>query len=257
MIKKRKLNIAYFGGRILGYKCLKILNQFHKDLNIKIVITNKRDGEQGSDWNPPILPLAEKCKLNQKSIDTLKDLSFISYFRDLKIDILFNAFCNRIIPVEILRVLKIGAINFHYGKLPEYRGRFIVSHIILNGESTTFVTAHFIDRKVDAGDIIFKSAVPVFPGDTAKSLYLRCTDKAEELFKRTLKYLIEGKNLPRRKQTGKSKYFSFKEPNNCEVDFSWPQEKIKRFIRAVTFPPISQPWFKIGKSKYFINISEK
>ena len=143
-------------------------------------------------------------------------------------------------------------INFHFGKLPQYRGRFIVSHIILNGETETVVTAHSVDTGIDTGDIIFEEPLPVLHNDTAKSLYLRCTDASVINFKKVLDTMLAGRKLPRHPQEGTGNYYPYEEQNGCELDLSWPQEKIERFIRAVTFEPISQPWLKIGKQRYTI-----
>lgn len=72
------------------------------------------------------------------------------------------------------------------------------------------------------------------------------------VFRKVLGYLVSGKQLPRRKQEGEKSYFQFEEPNKCQVDLTWDRVKIERFIRAVTFEPISKPWLKIGDRIYEI-----
>lgn len=255
-MKDNRLNIGFLGGRILGYRCLKELNKFKDNINVKFVIGHKIDGEKNSDWNPPLLPLAKKLGFKTLMPKTLKDPDVISFIRSCNPDLLVNPFCNRIIPKEILDIPRLGTINFHYGKLPEYRGRFIVTHLILNGEKSTHVTAHFMDEGIDTGDIIFEKQVKILPNDTARTLYFRCTETALLLFEKVLNYAISKKPFPKFKQIGKVNYFAHKEPNDGMVYLSWDQKTIEKFIRAMTFPPISKPLIQIGNLKFEININE-
>jgi methionyl-tRNA formyltransferase len=247
-----KIKIALFGGRILGYRSLEILNEYRDKIDVALVIPNKEDGEEGSDWKPPLIPLAEKYGFFTLNPGSLKEKEVVDCLKEKKVNLILNSFCTRIMPKEILDIPELGAINFHYGKLPEYGGRFIVTHIILNGETSTCATAHYMEEGIDTGDIIVEEPVPVKPDDTARTLYFRCTDAATVSFRKVLDYLISGKQLPRRKQVGEKGYFHFEEPNKCQVDFNWDKDKIERFIRAVTFEPISKPWLEIGGRIYDI-----
>jgi len=246
------IKVALFGGRILGYKSLEILNEYSDRVDINLVIPNKDDGVDGSDWNPPLTPLAKKYGFFTLNPRSLKEKEVIECLKEKKINLILNSFCTRIIPKEILTIPDMGAINFHYGKLPEYGGRFIVTHIILNGETTTCATAHYMEEGIDTGDIIFEEPVPVLSDDTARTLYFRCTEAATVIFRKVLEYLIEGRELPRRKQRGEKRYYQFDEPNKCQVDLTWKKDRIERFIRAVTFEPISNPWLKIGERTFDI-----
>jgi methionyl-tRNA formyltransferase len=244
--------IALFGGRILGYKSLEILNEYRDKVKVELFIPNKDNGEKGSDWNPPLIPLAKKYGFFTLNPRSLKNKEVVDCLKEKRVDVILNSFCTRIMPKELIDIPALGAINFHYGKLPEYGGRFIVTHIILNGETSTCATAHYIEEDIDTGDIIFEEPVPVHPDDTARTLYFQCTDAATVLFRRVLDCLIAGKELPRRKQKGKKRYYQFEEPNKCQVDLSWDRKRIERFVRAVTFESVSKPWLKIGERIYDI-----
>lgn len=247
-----KLKVGFLGGRALGLRCLTILDEYRDKIEMVFVIPHTNPGEKNSDWNPQIALNAKKLGFKVLKVKSLKDGTVTNIIRKSGVDLILNAFCDRFVPKTILDIPPLGVINFHYGKLPKYKGRFIVSHIILNGETNTVATAHLMSEKVDAGDIIYEEPVKVYPTDTARTLYFRCTDAATILFERVLEKSIKGGQLPRKKQRGQGGYFPFEEPNNCEVDLSWSQDKIERFIRAVTFEPISKPWLQIGNLKFDI-----
>lgn len=251
-----KKNIAFLGGRILGYKCLEVLHRYRDDFNVHFVMGLRSDGEVGSDWNPSILHAAEELGFSILAVPSLNKESVVSLFREKGIDVILNAFCDRIIPKSIIDLPNMEVINFHYGHLPQYQGRFIVTNIILNNEERTCVTTHYIDEGVDTGDIIFEDWLPVLPTDTARSLYMRCSEIGVQAFERTLGYLIRGEKLPRRPQPQGGAYYKFEEPNGLQVELDWEQEKIERFIRATTFEPISQPWLQIGARRYDIVVQQ-
>ncbi len=55
---------------------------------------------------------------------------------------------------------KIGVLNAHGGILPEYRGMNVMEWSLLQGDQIG-VTVHFIDSKIDTGQICFVNKVPV------------------------------------------------------------------------------------------------
>ena len=50
--------------------------------------------------------------------------------------------------------MKKKIINCHAGALPFYRGRSPINWAIINGERKIGITTHFVDLKIDNGDII-------------------------------------------------------------------------------------------------------
>ena len=248
----RRLRVAFLGGRILGHRCLNLLAAYGDRVDVRVVVAHKKDGVPGSDWNPPILPLAKRLGFNTLEPQSLDAPEVIDLFRSERIDVLLNPFCNRIIPESLLELPSLGCINFHYGKLPEYKGRYTVTHVILNGEEETVVTSHYMTSDVDGGDIIFTEPVPIEDSDTAKTLYLKCTDTAARLFKRIVDAMIGGEELPRRPQEGEGRYYTFETPNGGEIDLGQSREDIERFIRATSFPPISAPHIVVNKLRFLV-----
>ncbi|GAA4029417.1 hypothetical protein GCM10022409_12030 [Hymenobacter glaciei] len=247
-----KRNVVFMGGRILGYRCLEILNRYRDQFNVHFVMCLRQDGTEGSDWNPKLLDHARQLGFEVFEASSLKSSAVVARFKELNIDTILNVFCDRIIPRALVDLPGMEIINFHYGHLPQYQGRFVVTHIILNGEEKTCVTTHYIDEGVDTGDVVFEDWLPVLPTDTARTLYMRCVEVGTIAFERTLEYFIQQKPLPRSPQHGQSNYYKFEEPNGLEVDLSWSRDQIERFIRATTFEPISYPWMQIAGRRYTI-----
>ena len=245
-----KRNVAFMGGRILGYRCLEVLSRYCDQFNVHFVMGLRKDGTEGSDWNPSVLAQARRLGYEVLDVPSLKAPEVVDYFSKKQIDVILNVFCDRIIPKALIDLPGVEIINFHYGHLPQYQGRFIVTNIILNGEERTCVTTHYIDEGVDTGDIIAEDWLPVLPTDTARSLYMRCVDMGVMAFERTLGMLARHEPLPRQPQVPGGAYYKFEEPNGLQIDLSWSQEQMERFIRATTFAPVSKPWLQIGDRRF-------
>jgi phosphoribosylglycinamide formyltransferase-1 len=75
----------------------------------------------------------------------------------------------RILKSEIIDVFKDGVINFHPGPIPESSGLDCLYHTIKK-DVTPGVTAHYIDSRVDAGDLIKFFPLPLNPADSFETV---------------------------------------------------------------------------------------
>jgi methionyl-tRNA formyltransferase len=66
-----------------------------------------------------------------------------------------------ILKEYVFRIPRLGSINIHQGLAPYYRGGPPVFWELYNGEREIGVTAHFVDSKFDAGEIIAQETLPL------------------------------------------------------------------------------------------------
>jgi methionyl-tRNA formyltransferase len=66
-----------------------------------------------------------------------------------------------ILKESVFRIPRLGSINIHQGLAPYYRGGPPVFWELYNGEREIGVTVHFVDSKVDAGEIIVQETLPL------------------------------------------------------------------------------------------------
>lgn len=64
-------------------------------------------------------------------------------------------------------------INVHLAPLPFYRGRAPLNWAILNNETSTAVTVHYIEAGIDTGPVIVQRPVPIGSDDYAVDVLLR------------------------------------------------------------------------------------
>ncbi|MDF7799469.1 bifunctional UDP-4-amino-4-deoxy-L-arabinose formyltransferase/UDP-glucuronic acid oxidase ArnA [Pontiellaceae bacterium B1224] len=156
--------------------------------------------------------------------------------RAIEPDIIFSFYYRNMVKAPILGIPKHGCINLHGSLLPAYRGRCPVNWAIVNGETETGVTLHYMTPKADDGDIIAQREIEVSYEDSAKSLFKKTIAEAKTLLAETLP-LIKNGTAPRTAQdAAKASYYGGRKPADGEIDWNQDAETIRNLIRAVTKP---------------------
>lgn len=120
-----------------------------------------------------------------------------------------------ILKESVFKVPRLGSINLHQGLAPYYRGCPAVFWELFNGEREVGLTVHFVESKVDTGEIILQRAVPLeydysygldfdrFINDYRAGLVGRCA----QLVADAVKAIAEGTATPRPQDTSLGKRY--------------------------------------------------
>ena len=157
-------------------------------------------------------------------------------------DFIFSINNFQILRPSLLNLPRDGAINFHNGPIPEYRGVNAPSWAIWNGEQAHGVSWHYMEPEVDRGDLAAAEEFPLTGAETAVALMLRCIEVGVNLFETELDNILNGQKMtvPAR---GKSRYYYRKQlPNGGILDLTWRYAKISRLLRATDFRPFPNPF---------------
>ncbi len=191
--------------------------------------------------------------------DKLDDELFIEKIRSLNADIAVVCSFNYKIPKVLLDSVKGGFINVHPSLLPKYRGANPYSAVIVNNETETGVTLHFMDENFDTGDIIAQKKIAITPMETMGTLFNRLNILAFNMLLETLKK-YEKFQLRREKQPEgdfpKGKIFG---EDIFFIDYEKSATEIERFVRALNPFVIATTNFRKNIVKIFASevINEK
>jgi methionyl-tRNA formyltransferase len=122
-------------------------------------------------------------------------------------------------------------VNFHPGPLPEFRGRNLAYHAIMERSAFFGASIHYMDAGLDTGELIETVRFPIEPYHTAGDLVRMSHGILARLFKRHVPALLRGE-VPCVPQ-GPGRYYA-KEPIDDVVTLTDDQT---RKIRAVTVHP--------------------
>ena len=128
--------------------------------------------------------------------------SFEEQVRDLAPELILVYSYSMLLHAEVLCIPRRGAINIHGALLPEYRGPNPMQWALLNGETETGVTLHYMTTECDAGDIIAQRRVPILFTDTWRDVLARVTEATNTLLSEELSQLLSGVSAGPRMRPG-------------------------------------------------------
>ena len=160
----------------------------------------------------------------------------VEQLRALKPDVCAVVAYGRILPQSVLDVPAFGCINIHASILPKYRGSAPYQWAVLDGEPETGVTAMYLCREMDAGDIIDVSKTPIGEEETAGQLLDRLAVLGAELLSKTLTRFESGP-VPAVPQNGaEATYAPMLDKTMCPIDWTKSARQVHDHIRGL------HPW---------------
>lgn len=176
--------------------------------------------------------------------------------RDLAPDIIFSFYYRDILKAAILDIPLAGGLNLHGSLLPAYRGRCPMNWVLVNGETETGVTLHYMTPQPDDGDIVGQRAFPISDEDTALSLHLKATTAASGLLDELLPRLSDGSVARFPQEHAAASYYGARRPADGEIDWSRSAREVHNLVRAVT-RPYPGAFSYVGDRKFFFwDVSE-
>lgn len=244
-IANKNLTYAFIGGKQIGVECLKYLIEL--EWYPSYVIVNK--GETGvlnsKRWHDDLYAYSKAKEFDTHRYDEIAINKLI--FNNP--DIVFCIGGMHILPEDI--VAKVPCINIHPALLPKYRGRYSIPWMIFNGEAVGGTTIHYMNKDMDAGDIIKQSPYPITQNDTSLSLWERFTKDGLELFKKFVScYLLDKEINTTAQVESNATYTGNILPNNGIINPEWNMKTLDRFLRAMYHPPHLMPVIVSGDKKF-------
>ena len=198
-------------------------------VNIVGVLGPKKDHNMYYDFRNFVL----SRRLNFIEYDELDEPQLIKKVQDLNVDAAVVCSFNYKIPKVLMNSTKDGFINVHPSLLPKYRGGNPYSRVIMNGETETGVTIHFMDENFDTGDIIIQKGYHIHSKATMGTLFNELNVLGIELLLQVLQ-AYETQELPRIPQPN-GDFISGKglDDRDLFINYNKTAEEIERFIRAL------------------------
>jgi phosphoribosylglycinamide formyltransferase-1 len=110
------------------------------------------------------------------------ETALVNLLRERAVDWVILAGYMRVVKEPLLTVFPKRIINIHPSLLPAFKGLRAWEQALAAGVAETGCTVHFVNRDVDAGEIIAQQRVPVIAGDTSESLHARIQAAEHELY---------------------------------------------------------------------------
>ncbi len=151
-------------------------------------------------------------------------------------DFLLSFYYRNMIKPAVLELATRGALNLHGSYLPKYRGRVPVNWAVINGETETGATLHYMVEKPDAGDIVDQEKVAIAFTDTAFDVFNKLTSTAVTVIGRAWPKLVAGTAPRMPMDIAQGNYCSGRKPADGQINWTQSAVQIYNLIRGVTHP---------------------
>jgi methionyl-tRNA formyltransferase len=216
----------------VGYRCLEEL--LRQGADIRLVFTHE-DSPTEEIWFASVRELADKHGIPCLTSD-INLPENIQRLKELAPEFLLSFYYRNMIKPEVLELASTGALNLHGSYLPRYRGRVPVNWAVINGETETGATLHYMVEKPDAGDIVDREKVAIAFTDTAFDVFNKVTDAAVTVIGRSWPKLASGSAPRIPMDLGAGNYCGGRKPADGRIDWSQSATRIYNLVRGVTHP---------------------
>ena len=184
----------------------------------------------------PVKEVALSADLPVFQPESFREEETVQQLRALKPDVCTVVAYGRILPQSVLDIPPLGCVNIHASLLPRYRGSAPYQWAVLDGLKETGVTAMYLVREMDAGDIIDVSKTPIGENETAGELLDRLAHLGAGLLAKTLGRLEKGPVPASPQDPAKVTYAPMLDKSMCPIDWTKTALQVHNQVRGL------HPW---------------
>ena len=178
----------------------------------------------------------------------------VEELKALQPDVVAVVAYGRILPQRVLDIAPKGFINIHASVLPQYRGSAPYQWAVLDGLAETGVTAMYLIREMDAGDMIDVSKTPIGPDETAGELLDRLAVLGAALLSKTLTNVESGQVTAVPQDHEKATYAPMLDKSMCPIDWSKTAQQVHDKVRGLHPWPVATA--EIAGTKFKIHATK-
>ncbi len=170
-----------------------------KGSNCRVILERIRSGDLAADarviisdvLDAPILDIAREFSVTnaylppgrfRTRLEPEIEEALVKMLRQAGVHLVVLAGFMRVLHATMLNAFPRRIINIHPALLPKFPGLEAWKQALAAGETVTGCTVHFVDEKIDHGQIIAQREVPILPHDTPESLHARIQVAEHQLY---------------------------------------------------------------------------
>jgi folate-dependent phosphoribosylglycinamide formyltransferase PurN len=140
---------------------------------------------------------ARRARVPYEVVRDVNSGGFLDHLTTLAPDIVLSFSAPCVFRPALLALPPLGCINLHCSVLPKYAGLLPSFWVLFYGEKRTGATVHFMDDKIDNGDILAQTTLSIPAGTTMVRLIEATKAAGGELVCDVLGRFRDGEEVPR------------------------------------------------------------
>lgn len=230
------LKIVFFGSGPVASATLDVLRQH---FTIEAVITKPR--APGHRGNVPVLELATAHNLPLHTPTNKAELTEVFATHTFASQVGVVVDYGIIISKQVIEAFPKGIVNSHFSLLPQWRGADPITFSVLSGQQKTGVSLMLINEKLDEGQLLAQTELPLPADITTPHLTEQLIALSNDMLIRDLPRYIAGDIKPYVQPTVPEVSYSRRlVKEDSIIDTKKPALQIEREIRAFAGWPKSR-----------------
>jgi len=233
------MRVVFMGTPDIAATCLK---QILTDGFEVVGVYTQPDRPKNRGMKLAFSPVKEVALANALPIyqpENFREDETVEQLRKLCPDVIAVVAYGRILPQRVLDIPPLGCINIHASILPAYRGSAPYQWAVLDGRTETGVTAMYLCREMDAGDMIDVAKTPIGQNETAGQLLDRLAELGAGLLSKTLTAIERGTATATPQDSSFATYAPMLDKTMCPIDWTKTAQRIHNHVRGMNPWPVA------------------
>jgi len=228
------VKIIFFGTANISKYFLENIDSKHEIVSI-VTMCDKPVGRSNKIKAPAVKEYAIEKNIPYIQVDKFND-EIAQQIKDFNADVGVVVSFGKIIPEKIFTLPKYGCFNIHFSLLPKYRGASPVQQALIEGATKTGVTAFYIEKGLDTGDILSQDEIEIDIKDNSETLFDKLNIVGKNLMNKVLDMLDKGNSISK-KQEGEPSFCPIFTKENGRIDWNKSAMEIYNLYRGLYLWP--------------------
>ena len=232
----KDIKICFMGTPEFALNVLEMLND---EYTVTLVVTQPDRRGKRKIEESPVKKYAISRNLSLIQPEHIKEA--FDEISKYEFDFLVTAAYGQIIPLSIIHLAKIRALNVHGSLLPKGRGGAPIQRAIMDGEEYTGVSIMRVVQKMDAGCVYAKRKIKIEDSDTTDSLMEKLSEIGSRELKEVIDMMYSKEEIhPLIQNEDEVTFTPVIKKEEELIDFSWSARKVFDRIRALYSDPLAK-----------------
>ena len=187
------MKVIFAGTPEITIETLKSIHESNHEITLILTNEDKPSGRGKKLTKSPVKIFAEVNNIEFKQPAMLKDKFLIDFLKTKEADLFVVFAYGHLIPEEILKIFKKGALNIHTSLLPKLRGAAPIQRAIINGDKLTGLTFMKMEKGLDTGPIYRQDHIEIDHEETSDSLENKMSKVSSSLIVEVIDLIAENK----------------------------------------------------------------
>ena len=228
------MKIIFFGTANISKYFLENIDAKH-EIAAVVTMCDKPVGRSNKIKPPAVKEYAIEKNIPYIQVDKFND-EIAQQIKDYNADAGVVVSFGKIIPEKVFTLPKYGCFNIHFSLLPKYRGASPVQQALIDGAEKTGVTAFYIEKGLDTGNILVQRELDIDIKDTSETLFDKLNVLGVKVMNEALSLLDSG-NCLAKKQEGEPSFCSVFTKDNGKIDWNKSATEIYNLYRGLYLWP--------------------